>query len=209
MRTSRPFSTISYNTTSFLRARLDDLVSRSVLDFWVFVEHQPEVDETKPHKHLFCIPSRQIDTGAFSEHLKEILPSDPLSKPLGCMPCRASKFDDWYLYAIHDAAYLAGKGQSRRLHYTIDDFVSSCDDYFLELRHQIDYSRQNLQFKIAEAVYAGETFSSLVSSGLVPLTLIGQAEKFYSVLVSDRLERACRKNHESEDESEVDTSNLI
>lgn len=45
MRTSKPISTISYNTLPFLKEKLDDLVNNQVLEFYFFIWHHAEDDE--------------------------------------------------------------------------------------------------------------------------------------------------------------------
>ena len=62
MKTSKPFSTISYNSADFLTVKLNDLVNRRKLAFWAYVEHLPEEDEKKAHKHLYIVPNGQINT---------------------------------------------------------------------------------------------------------------------------------------------------
>ena len=39
MRTSKPFSTISYNTEDYLTAKLDELVTTRKIEFYAFIEH--------------------------------------------------------------------------------------------------------------------------------------------------------------------------
>ena len=73
MKTSKPFSTISYNTADFLSVKLNDLVNRRKIAFWAYVEHLPEEDEKKAHKHLYIVPNGQINT---DEVLLDILVDD-------------------------------------------------------------------------------------------------------------------------------------
>ena len=129
MRTSKPCSTISYNTAEFLTRKLNDLIKRGHIDFWCFIEHEPEEDEEKKHKHLYIFPSTLIDTNQLREELKENDVNNPL-KPLGCMPFQSSKFADWYLYVVHDSSYLSSKGQARKYHYKDDDIIRSDNAVF-------------------------------------------------------------------------------
>ena len=188
MRTQKSFATISYNSTLFLQSRLNELVELGILDFWCFVEHLPEDDETKKHKHLFCVPSKLLDANSLIDYLKEIDLTSPDSKPLTCIVPHSSKFGDWFLYSSHNVAYLVSKGQSRKYHYSIDDFICSDFDYFNELRHRIDLSKFNGLERLIAAVNNGETFNSLISSGQVPLQLIRQYEYAYNCLVSAKLD---------------------
>lgn len=199
MRTSKPFSTISYNTTDFLIVKLDELLKRGVVDFWAFIEHLPEDDETKKHKHLFIVPSRLMDSSAFISALLEVDVLYPLNKPLGCMPCRSSKFSDWFLYSIHDKRYLLSKGQSRKYSYCADDFVCSNFDYFNDLRHQIDFSKlRGTQF-LVDALENGVAFESLVRNGQIPIQLLKQYEYAYYMLSGRFTYRDEHLGHEIEE----------
>lgn len=199
MRTSKPFSTISYNTTDFLIVKLDELLKRGVVDFWAFIEHLPEDDETKKHKHLFIVPSRLMDSSAFISALLEVDVLYPLNKPLGCMPCRSSKFSDWFLYSIHDKRYLLSKGQSRKYSYCADDFVCSNIDYFNDLRHQIDFSKlRGTQF-LVDALENGVSFESLVRNGQIPIQLLKQYEYAYYMLSGRFTYRDEHLGHEIEE----------
>lgn len=199
MRTSKPFTTISYNSTDFLIVKLDELLKRGVIDFWAFIEHLPEDDETKKHKHLFVVPSRLMDSSSFISALLEVDVLNPLDKPLGCMPCRSSKFADWFLYSIHDKRYLISKGQSRKYSYSLDDFVCSNIDYFNELRHQIDLSKiRGTQF-LVDALEDGIAFESLVRNGQIPIQLLKQYEYAYYMLSDRCTYRDGRSGHEKEE----------
>lgn len=199
MRTSKPFTTISYNSTDFLIVKLDELLKCGVIDFWAFIEHLPEDDETKKHKHLFVVPSRLMDSSSFISALLEVDVLNPLDKPLGCMPCRSSKFADWFLYSIHDKRYLISKGQSRRYSYSLDDFVCSNIDYFNELRHQIDLSKiRGTQF-LVDALEDGIAFESLVRNGQIPIQLLKQYEYAYYMLSDRCTYRDGRSGHEKEE----------
>lgn len=202
MRTSKPFGTISYNSDKFLTFTLNNLVESRVIDFWLFINHFPESDESKKHKHLFIIPNGIFETDKLKDYLAELVPG--FDKPLTCIFCKPSKFTDFFLYSIHDEIYLASKGQSRVYHYSIDDFFTSDTDYFCELRHQMDISKLNrLQF-LKEAASNGETFSSLVTRGMIPVQLINQYHVVYDLLVSETY-RNGRSSHTSKLEDITDS----
>ena len=105
MKTTMPTSTISYNSGGFLKLKLDELLKAKVIQFYAFIEHVPEEDEKKKHKHLYIEPAKSVQTEELRDELREYVEETP-DKPLGCMPFGKSKFGDWYLYAIHDEAYL-------------------------------------------------------------------------------------------------------
>ena len=55
MKTKQFISTICYSDTEWMVDKLNKLVNSGKLDFWCFIEHQPEEDEKKAHKHLLVI----------------------------------------------------------------------------------------------------------------------------------------------------------
>lgn len=195
MKTSKPFSTISYNTREYLIAKLDELVQLRKIEFYAFIEHLPEEDETKQHKHLLIIPNGSINTDQVQDYLTELDPEKP-DKPLGCIMCRSSKFGDWYLYALHDTGYLAQKGQVRKYHYTFNEIIVSDKDYFNELRHTIDYTPYTRFTQIREFAEAGVAFSELVHMGLIPPQQVYAYEKTYSMLMEHALFRNGKDGHE-------------
>ena len=196
MKTSKAFSTISYNSEGFLVATLQRLVDTRKIDFFAFVEHFPEEDETKKHKHLYIVPNGKTDTDQVRNELLEIDVSNPLAKPLGCMPCKSSKFADWYLYALHDSNYLASKGQSRKYHYSKGDFTVSDGDYFNEEIHTIDHTKYNRFNELKRALEDGRSFADVLASGIVPLQQTYAWEKAYGILAERGTNRGDRTGHE-------------
>ena len=186
MKTSKPFSTISYNSVDFLRFKLDDLVQRQVLSFYAFVCHYAEEDENKDHIHLICFPNGQYNTDPLRDYLQEANPLD-FSKPFGIMPVQSSKWADWFLYASHDTAYLASKNQTRKYHYTEADFISSNSDYLHELSHTIDRSKYDKTLDFINAIKSGKSFADLVNNGYVPVSQFNQWLSLYNYLHSDTL----------------------
>lgn len=196
MRTTKPISTISYNTTQYLIDRLDDLVKAGKITAWFFIEHQPEEDETKAHKHLYIELTKLIQTEDLRKEFIEPTPTS--SKPLGCMPFQSSKFDDWYLYGLHDSAYLATKGETRGIEYSHADFVSSDEDYFDELARKVKRETGGIFRRIKEAVELGMSWTQLASSGRIPLNLINQSREVYNSLRSEHITRGKKSSHEHE-----------
>ena len=184
MRTSKPFSMISYNSYDFLREKLNELVQAGLIQFWAFIEHLPEEDEEKAHKHLYIIPARMIDTLRIEKALQEIDLNDLTAKPLGAIFPRPSKFADWYLYGLHDKKYLAYKGQKRKYHYNDNAFVVSCQDTFRELKNLIDYTEMNRLSLIFEKVENGESLADIIRTCNIPLRLIGQVRQLYEIITS-------------------------
>lgn len=203
MRTSKPCSTISYNSVDFLQRKLDDLIRRGFIDFYAFVEHLPEEDEEKKHKHLYLFPSKLVDTNQIRDELKEFDSNNPL-KPLGCLPFQSSKFADWYLYILHDTAYLTSKGQARKYHYTDDDIISSDHDYFNELKHTIDWSKINTLGSVVQAAESGISFAEWIKSAPVSLLSVRSAQFiFEQVQKGADFNRAGRFTHTPIDDDGV------
>ncbi len=113
------FSTISYSSKEELKVILDDLVSCGVLNFYIFIEHEPEDGETKKHIHLFVSVKKLVGCS----YLDTIFDK--------CMKFIASNLFDWYLYGLHDKAYLSIKWQSRKHHYKTTDFITN-NEFVLE-----------------------------------------------------------------------------
>lgn len=198
MKTSKPFSTISYNTAEYLNLKLSDLVARRKIDFFAWVSHYPEDDETKAHKHLYIVPNGRIDTDQILDYLLEPDPKHP-EKPLGCIRPHSSKFADWFLYAVHDTAYLASKGQARKYHYSLDD-VQTCDgDYLLEEIHMIDYAKINRLSAIRDAALQGMPFEELLIKGSIPIQQTFAYKQAYDLMANFRTNRAGKKGHEDID----------
>lgn len=195
MRTSKPFSTISYNTENFLNLRLCDLIQRRQIDFFAWVQHYPEEDETKEHKHLYIVPNGRVDTNQVLDYLLEHDPKHP-DKPFKCIQPHSSKFADWYLYALHDATYLASKGQARKYHYTIADVHTSDSDYLLEEVHTIDFAKLNRFAALRDAALQGVPFEKLLMGGGIPIQQTYAYKQAYDLMANCRTDRADRDGHE-------------
>lgn len=197
MKTSKLFSTISYNSPDFLSVKLNDLVSRRKIAFWAYVHHLPEEDEKKPHKHLLIAPNGQINTDeVLLDYLIELDPKNP-DKPLACVGCKSSKFYDWYMYAIHDKDYLASKGQSRKYHYSRDDVVCSDTDILNEEIHQMDMSKLSKVKALNQAIQDGVPFEELLARGQIPVQQVYAFRQAFSLLQEYHTERNGRISHQN------------
>jgi hypothetical protein len=205
LRTSKPFSMISYNTDDFLQVKLKELVESGLIQFWAYIHHLPEADEAKAHKHLYIIPNKLLDTQTIEKALQEIDPSNPVAKPLGSIFPRVSKFDDWYLYGLHDKKYLASKGQTRQYTYNDNAFVVSCQDTFRELKNLIDYSVINRYSDIIEKIERGESLPEILKTTNIPLQLVGQVKQLYYI-INDSIIEAMRNNRRPYNPSDYDIS---
>lgn len=196
MRTTKPISTISFNTEGYLKLKLNELFKAGRLSFWAFVPHKPEDDEggNKPHFHVYVEPSKMLQTDDLREALKEFDPERP-EKPKGCLVWRSSKFADWYLYGLHDKRYLAMKGLSRRYHYKHEDFIASDEDDLLCMVRSIDLVSLSPYADMQEAQANGVMWQEYFARGTVPLPQVALFERAWYLLLDARTVRAEREAH--------------
>lgn len=198
MRTSKPISTISYNTQEFLVMQLNELVKNHKISDWVFINHFAEEDEKKNHIHLWIQPNRLLDTMDLQKHFMELDPKNP-TKPLKCTDFRLSKPDDFILYGQHYEPYLATKMESREYHYTKDDFVYCDEDTFDDMyNHAFRGSEWAKSNQILNTLRDGVLNPvDLIRNGAVPLNMASQLNAFkYMETHYGTLDRNNRKNHE-------------
>lgn len=198
MRTAKSISTISFNTPDFLKLKLRELTSAGRISFWSFIVHNPEDDEggKKDHIHLFIEPSKMLQTDDLKQDFAEF-DFDKPDKPKTCISFVSSKFNHWYLYSLHDRRYLASKGQSRKFHYVIDDFVSSSYDELLYRVRSIDLLSLSPYADIEDAIDHGLTFQEYFARGTIPIQQIKLYEIAWNLMQSDLLNRNGRKGHEN------------
>ncbi len=196
-RKSRPISYISWNTDEFLKNKLDELIDRNKIVFYMFMNHKREDDESKDHKHLFVIPNGVIDTDEFRDLFTEYDPTKP-DKPIRMSPYKPSKFLDAYLYFLHDKKYLASIGQSRKYHYEPEQFVTSSFDYMHDLYLTSDRSKLNGSkvSLISDAIENGKSFTDLVESGFVPVQQISQYWQVWELLNQKKTHRNGKEGHD-------------
>lgn len=202
VRTTKPISTISFNTSDFLAGKLNELLKAKRISFWAFITHKPEDDEAgkKVHHHVYIQPSKMLQTDDLREELKEFDPVNP-DKPLGCLMFKSSKFDSWYMYGLHDKRYLASKGQSRKFHYTDQDFVSSDSDDLLFNVRNIDLLSLSPYADMESAIEAGYTWPQYFARGTVPIPQVSVFERAWYTLVANMTDRNGYVSHENLDEN--------
>lgn len=158
---------------------MDDLLQRNIIYFYSFVFHYREEDERKEHIHLLIYPNGQLDTDKVLKYLEEFDPLHP-DMPLRCrQPHKCNSFADWYLYGLHDAKYLLAHGyQTRKHHYTKDDFIVSDIDEFVDLIHTIDYKKAYGNQLFFQALEDGDSILDMVKKGIIPMQQYLQYAKF-------------------------------
>lgn len=201
MKTSKPFTTISYNTIDYLQERLDDLVARNILYFYAFVFHYREEDESKDHIHLLLHPNGQVETDKVLKHLEEYDPNNP-DKPLRCRPPhKCNSFGDWYLYGLHDTKYLLAHGyQTRKYHYTQGDMITSDTDELVDLIHTIDYKKMYGNQNFFQAMEDGVSILDMIKQGIIPMQQYGQYARFFFDLAQGNLNQTFRGVHLGHDD---------
>lgn len=194
MRTSKPIATISYNTDAYLVGVLEKLRERNVVEFWAFIPHEPEDDETKPHKHVYVVPAKMLQTVDLQKEFSE-LDMTNLAHPKGVIMFVSSKFDDWYMYGLHDEAYLASKGQSRKYHYLPHDFVTSDTDTLNELVRRIDHLSITPYRVMVECIHQGLTWSQFFKRGSVPIAQLNQYRAAWEILSGGEVDMGSTYRH--------------
>lgn len=202
MKTSKPVSTISFNSEAYLRGKLRELTAAGVLEFWAYIRHDPEPDEVgdeaggKQHFHVYMEPAKMIQTTDLRAAFRELDPTNP--KPLGCLLVEKSKFDDWYLYALHDADYLASKGQSRALAYEPEQVRTSDEDDLHSKVARIDVGAITPYITMARYQRAGKDFRDYVLREQINIRDISAFQRAWAMLLSTTVDRGGRPGHASE-----------
>lgn len=179
MRTSKPISTISYNSHDFLRQKIEYWKSIGIIEYAMWIRHEPEEDEKKAHYHVYLRPAMLIQTMHLEEDSCEIDPQNP-EKPFKMVSFRISKEDDWLLYSIHDPNYLAEKGLSREFFYGFEDIETTCADTLTDIiSHMSDKRKGKLEYRIIECINRGMTWTQIVQSGIVPIRQMSGAMIMY------------------------------
>lgn len=140
MRTSKAFSTISYNTNDFLHRRLNDFVHNGTLQFWAFINHKAEDEERKDHIHLYMYPDGLVDTSMLKHEFDE-LHNDGTTD--GCKLFKPSDWGNWYLYVIHDPCYLACKYElekPKKYRYDPSAIICSDTDIMQQFMEHMNYT---------------------------------------------------------------------
>ena len=172
MATQKPISTISYNTETFLREKLETWLKAHIIQTYMYICHKGE-DGDKDHIHLRIEPNKKLDPMDLQEELREYQMGK--EKPLGCRPFRPSKEEDWFLYVVHDADYLklkyGGGEKGEKLPYKWQD-IKVPEDYdseiaFIRAKAKLDHTSVNM--------------ASRMQKGDSPLNLILEGENVYTV----------------------------
>ena len=211
MNTSKPISTISFNTENFLYSKLNELVENRTLSYFAYIKHYGEPSECndtpKDHYHIYAEPNKRIDTSALKAEFIEAL--SPYEDPLKCLPFQSSKFDDWYYYCLHDPLYLARKGMSRQYAYQQKDIITNEADYLIEKVNSINAFEYNSYVDISEYQNKGYTFQQyVIAKNIHPMQIRAFCTAWEIVWEAKR--STTHKTEEASDESHLlENKNLI
>ena len=189
MKTSKPFGFISYNSSEFLEHVLQQFIAEGKFLRCACWYHESTGSE-KNHFHCWVEPNGEIDTSAISDKFVEILPNGE-QQSIAIRPKCSSKWNDAYLYGIHDSEYLTSKGLERELvniqsdkHIYLGDFKADLvQAEMYRLKHCLaPYAR----FK--ELVYQGKTLEEVYLILRIPFAqfnAVANAYKYIKKIVYD------------------------
>lgn len=192
MATQKPISTISYNSTAFLKEKLDTWLSSHIIQAYQFIWHKGE-DGDKDHIHLRIEPNKVLDPMDLQEQLNEYVRGS--DKPLGCRPFRPSKEEDWILYSVHDEQYLAlkynGGEKGEKLPYHWQDIIVP-DNYdmeiaFIRAKSYLEHTSQSIIHRLQK----GDSAISLALQGENPY-IINQALRLLQTSDYQRAVKDCQ-----------------
>ena len=189
MRTSKPISTISYNSDTFIKNKIEEWKNCGFIEFGMWIRHQPDEDNKKSHCHVYLQPAKLIQTMDLENDSIEIDPQN-IDKPFKMIAFRVSKESDWLLYAIHDKIYLNEKGLQRNVFYSFDDVQSTCSDTLNDIISRLSDERKGrIEYRILELIDRGLTFSQIVRSGLIPIRYMSSAKIMFEALYSPEYDK--------------------
>lgn len=175
MKTKQFISTICYSDSDWMIDKLNKLVNSSKIDFWCFIEHQPEEDEKKAHKHLLVIPCVSVDTRDLDDFLAQPKGEESLGTCKLWHTVGKKNISDFLLYGLHEPLYLRIKGYAdRKFTYKQNEFYSSSDDALQDLFFQA-YHDTTFAFntKVLDALRTSDnilqTGKEFVLNGYIPL----------------------------------------
>lgn len=203
MKTRCAISTISYNSKEFLINVLNDLYNRMVISRWYFMYHFKEEDESKDHIHLWIMPNGTLNTMVLD---KEFFEYDGIhEKPLRCRDWHSSDLDNWILYTMHHKEYLwIEKHQTRKYHYSYDDFIVSSDiDFEDDFRQAMKGSAFAIKLQQNQIINANlDNPAVLFTNGTLPWNMAGNinAYKYMEThyCIPEGTNRNGKRGHEGE-----------
>ena len=187
MKTSKPISTISYNSEEYLKSKLDYLVKNNTVEFWFYVKHLGEYDketnmQDKDHMHLYIQCCDRVDTVKLREQFVEYENGDLNSKPLQCMPFQTSTNDVDYLRHIYSEALHSDLFKRDRMMKLMDNGVSMAEMCFHGLinpsqAYQLAFYEQMFKKGQAEVASNGGVVSQAIAELQSPAVAVSKPVK--------------------------------
>ena len=180
MKTSKPFGFISYNSREFLQSVLQQFIADGKFLRCACWYHESTGKE-KNHFHVWIEPNEEIDTSIISDKFVETLESGE-QQSIAIRPKCSSKWNDAYLYGIHDSEYLSSKGLERELvniktdmHIYLGDFTADlAQAEIFRLKHCLaPYAR------LKALVYEGKTLEQVYLILRIPFSQLNAVSLAY------------------------------
>ena len=132
------------------------------IDYWLAIEHLPESEEKKLHCHFLLVPAGRVDTAVVRNEIPH------------CLPLRASKVNDWFLYSLHDPAYLMQHGLIKSRGYELYEMQTNLANprESIEGLYQASIEGFGGSYNRIQAIKTMASnsvdWSTVLSSGLIP-----------------------------------------
>lgn len=196
MATSKPQASICYNTDRFLKKTLQGLVDNGVLEWWFYIEHEPDTDDKMKHKHLWVKPRKTIDMVDLEQHFYQYQKGK--KEPLRCIGFEYSEPKNAILYFLHDKDFLKAKKKTRNKHYKYAQFKTSDK---LKLEYQYRCAVEWLHSDLMQTAYTedqikvGKSLCQLAQDGLINSSNAFRMKQYQSI-VSDKLDSISTEDKE-------------
>jgi len=190
MRTQKNISAIAYHRPEVFKLITNALRKAGNIGPCFWIPHKGEGGD-KPHIHLVLIGGfRTYDTAKLSSLWPPDIQGDVAASVTSLW--RVTKnLNDWLLYAVHDAKYLALKGLEREHAYDWADVqcTEGDDDTLRQLIAEAEDSKVTMGDKTTCRLIAcarrGMTWREIVLSGLVPMGQLSQASKAWHIIAQE------------------------
>ena len=180
MSVTSPFGFISYNSRDFLQRTLQTFINDGKFIRCACWYHESTGTE-KNHFHCWVEPAVPIEVTTLAENFVE-LDEEGNQQSIAIRPRCRSKWNDAYLYGIHDSDYLASKGLIRELvniktdmHIYLGDFKADIAEaeFYLNKSCLAPYAR------LKKLVCEGKTLEEVYILLRIPFAQLGSVRTAY------------------------------
>lgn len=208
MITPNPFSFISYNSSDFLRNVLQNSVECGDFSRCACWYHE-SVGSEKNHFHCWIEPNKKIDTTTLQPRFNEI-DEEGSPQSIAIKPKCSSKFNDAYLYGIHDRDYLDSKGKVRELVNIVSDKHIYIGDFNVDIQEAEIYKFKSVLTpyqRLKSLVYQGLSLEDVYIRLRTPFAQMRTVGSMYNVISKDYdrflLNQEVLKHQEEEEQKEI------